>query len=59
MRIFIDIIYSFGERETFVHNVFKSQAKKYLPFFSRFVKKEFPFIPKQLIGLESPAVDLA
>jgi hypothetical protein len=28
--------------ETFVHTVFEPLAKKHLPFFSRFTKKEIP-----------------
>jgi hypothetical protein len=59
MCIFNDVIYFFVERETFVHTVFEPQAKKHLPFFSRFINKKIPFLPKQLIGLENPVVDLA
>jgi hypothetical protein len=35
--IFNDVIYFFMEREIFVCTVFELQAKKHLPFFSRFI----------------------
>ena len=57
--IFNDVIYLFVERETFVRTVFEPQTKIHLSFFSCFIKKKFPFLSKQLIGLKDHAVDLA
>jgi hypothetical protein len=40
--MYIDVIYFFIKRGTFVHTVFEPATKKHLPFFSRFGKKS-PF----------------
>jgi hypothetical protein len=37
--MYVDVIYFFVMRGTFVHTVFEPVAKKHLPFFSRFRKK--------------------
>jgi hypothetical protein len=42
--MYIDVIYFFVMHETFVHTVFESLAKKHLPFFSSFTKKDSPSI---------------
>jgi hypothetical protein len=47
------------EHETFVRTVFEPQAKNTFPSFTLHKEKKFPFMPKKLIGLEGPAVDLA
>jgi hypothetical protein len=39
--MYINVIYFFVMRETFVHTVFELLAKKHLPFFSR--RKKSPF----------------
>jgi hypothetical protein len=40
-----DVIYFFVRREIFEHTIFELQAKKHLPFFSRFIKKkEIPLL---------------
>jgi hypothetical protein len=58
--IFIDVIYFFVERETFVHTVFEPRAKKTPSLlFTLHKEKKIPFLPKQLIGLEGPTADLA
>jgi hypothetical protein len=54
-----DAIYFFVEREIFIRTVFEPQAKKHLPFFSRFIKKKSSFLPKQLLRFEGLVVDLA
>jgi hypothetical protein len=36
--MYVDVIYFFMKRGTFVHIVFEPGAKKHLPFFSRFRK---------------------
>jgi hypothetical protein len=41
--MYIDVIYFFVKRGTFVHTVFEPAAKKHLPFFSRFGKKSLFF----------------
>jgi hypothetical protein len=35
--------------EIYAHTVFEPSAKKHLPFFSRFVKKEAPFYVKYVV----------
>jgi hypothetical protein len=37
--------------ETYIHTVFEPSAKKYLPFFSCFVKKEDPWFVKIKISM--------
>jgi hypothetical protein len=49
----INVIYFFVMRETFVHTVFEPLAKKHLPFFSRFTKKEFRFFAKTILNIMS------
>jgi hypothetical protein len=40
-------------RETFVHTVFEPLAKKHLPFFSRFTKKEIPTSAETILNITS------
>jgi hypothetical protein len=42
----IIVIYFFAMHETYIHTVFEPSAKKHLPFFSCFVKKEIPSCDK-------------
>jgi hypothetical protein len=46
--MYVDVIYFFVMRETFVHTVFEPAAKKHLPFFSRFRKKS-PFFAEATV----------
>jgi hypothetical protein len=46
--MYIDVIYLFMKRGTFVHTVFEPTAKKHLPFFSRF-KKKSPFFAEATV----------
>jgi hypothetical protein len=41
--MYITVIYFFTMREIYTHTVFEPSAKKHLPFFSCFEKKETPF----------------
>jgi hypothetical protein len=41
--MYIDVIYFFVKRGTFVHTVFELAVKKHLPFFSCFRKKSLFF----------------
>jgi hypothetical protein len=38
--VYINVIYFFAMHEICVHTIFEPSAKKHLPFFSCFVKKE-------------------
>jgi hypothetical protein len=40
--MYIIVIYFFTMREIYTHTVFEPSAKKHLPFFSCFVKKDTP-----------------
>jgi hypothetical protein len=46
--MYVDVIYFFMKRGTFVHTVFEPAAKKHLPFFSRFRKKS-PFFAEATV----------
>jgi hypothetical protein len=50
-----DVIYFFVEREIFIHTVFEPHAKKHLPLFSRFIKKNPPFLVEATL-LDSKAL---
>jgi hypothetical protein len=56
--MYVDVIYFFVKRETFIHTVFESVAKKHLPFFSCFRKKS-PFLAKATVCCMILAVDVA
>jgi hypothetical protein len=46
--MYVDVIYFFMKRGTFVHTVFEPVAKKHLPFFSCFRKKS-PFFAEATV----------
>jgi hypothetical protein len=54
-EMYINVIYFFAMHEIYAHTVFEPSAKKHLPFFSCFVKKEAPSMAN-LIQLYSPKV---
>ena len=46
--MYIDVIYFFMERGTFVHTIFEPVAKKHLPFFPR-CRKKSPFFAEATV----------
>jgi hypothetical protein len=46
--MYIDVIYFFMKRGTFVHTGFEPATKKHLPLFSRFRKKS-PFFAEAVV----------
>jgi hypothetical protein len=46
-NMYINVTYFFAMHEIYAHTIFEPSAKKHLPFFSCFVKKN-PFIAKLL-----------
>jgi hypothetical protein len=48
INMYINVIYFFAMHEIYAHTIFEPSAKKHLPFFLCFVKKEAPFMANLL-----------
>jgi hypothetical protein len=46
--MYVNVMYFFVMHENFVHTVFELLAKKHLPFFSCFTKKDSPSVDSML-----------
>ena len=45
--IYMNVLSFFAMYEIYVHTIFEPSAKKHLPFFSCFIKKEIPSYDKE------------